>query len=243
MARPRGEGSAFWQSRIEGQFPEDSAWSIIPRSYFIAARQRYDKAPKDWDNIADAYTSRFGLDVGDGIDPHALSRWCGPVLYSLAKLPARGDMMDANRAAGMSSRQMRLYPDSTITIDRGFGSGVIGILKEQDFEAQGVHWGESARDSKTFLNCKAEDFWTLREALRKGEVAIAPLGEHEDELMEDWAGIYYEETSTGKIKIEKKELTRERLKRSPDCGDAGVFGFRQPRKPPKKHRVRAVSNW
>lgn len=242
-ARPRGEGSSFWQSRIEGLFPEDSAQSVIPRSYFIAARQRYDQAPKDWDEISDLHSSRFGLDVGDGGDPHALARWCGPVLYSIAKMPTRGDMLDANRAAGMSSRQMKAYPGSGITIDRGFGSGVIGILKEQELNAHGVHWGQAARDNKTYLNAKAEDFWLLREALRKGEVAIAPLGDLEDELMDDLAGTYFEETSAGKIKIEKKELTRERLKRSPDCGDATVFGFRQLPKPPKKHRVRTASNW
>ena len=140
----------------------------------LVARQRYDQAPKDWDESSDLHSSRFGLDVGDGGDPHALARWCGPVLYSIAKMPTRGDMLDANRAAGMSSRQMKAYPGSGSTIDRGFGSGVIGILKEQELNAHGGHWGQAARDNKTYLNAKAEDFWLLREALRKGEVAIAP---------------------------------------------------------------------
>jgi hypothetical protein len=61
--------------------------------------------------------------------------------------------------------------------------------------------------------------------MEKGEVAIAPLGEYEDELMEDWANCYYEETATGKVRIEEKPKTRARLGRSPDLGDAAVYGY------------------
>ncbi|MBD2073921.1 hypothetical protein H6F86_08465 [Phormidium sp. FACHB-592] len=74
-------------------------------------------------------------------------------------------------------------------------------------------------------NLKAELYWTLREAMRKGEVAIAPLGEYEDEVMDDLAGTYYEETGKGTTKIGDKEKTRKRLHRSPDCGDAVVYGW------------------
>jgi hypothetical protein len=54
---------------------------------------------------------------------------------------------------------------------------------------------------------------------------LAPLGEYEDEVMDDLAGTYYEETSKGRTKIEDKEKTRKRLHRSPDCGDAVIYGW------------------
>lgn len=226
-----GEGSSYWQSRIEGLFPEDSAQSSIPRSYFQAARARYDADPEKWDALAKPHAARFGLDVGDGCDPHALAKWQGPVLYAASLHPTQGDMLDTNRAAGLTGAALQSHANSAVTVDRGFGSGVIGLLLERGFSAHGVHWGESASDPAIYLNAKAEDYWNLREALRKEELAIAPLGDVEEMVMEDLSGVYYEYTSSGKIRMEDKAKTRKRLHRSPDAGDAVVFGFRLP--PPK----------
>lgn len=242
-----GEGSAYWQSRVEGLFPEDSTQSIVPRTWFMAARARYDADPEYWKKQAIAHSFRLGLDVGDGADSHALAQWQGPLLWSARSIPTKGDQQDVTRAAGMAiavlkdiktrsvaAQLNRLNPDNphqgSVTVDRGgVGAGAHALLKEQGHPSTGVHWGESARDSAQFLNAKAEDYWTLREACRKNEIAIAPLGQYEDELMEDLAGTYWEMTSVGKIKIEDKAKTRKRLKRSPDLGDAVALGFRQPR--------------
>ena len=231
-----GEGSSFWQSRVEGLFPQDATQSVIPMSYFRAARARYDADPEKWNKLSAAHAARFGMDVGDGEDAHALSRWKGPVLYAVSQHPTQGDMLDTNRAAGIAGAEMRSHQGSSISVDRGFGSGVIGLLKEQGLSAQGVHWGESASDPSIYLNAKAEDYWNLREALRKEEVAIAPLGEIEDMLMEDLSGVYYEMTSSSKIRMEDKQKTRKRLGRSPDAGDSAVLGFRQPPPKPKIKR-------
>lgn len=224
-----GEGSAYWQSRVEGYFPEDSAQSVIPRSFFLRARMRYDSDPAQWDAEADAHQNRFGLDVGDGGDEHALARWRGPVLYSVRTMATKGDMEDVSRASGMAINALVEYP-GTITVDRGggFGSGPLATLKERGYKCFGAQWGAGAKDPALYLNAKAEDFWTLREAMRKEEVAIAPLGDDEEMLMEDLSGVYWEETSTGKIKIEDKDKTRKRLKRSPNAGDAVVIGYRLP---------------
>lgn len=223
-----GEGSAYWQSRVEGCFPEDSKQSIVPRSWFMAARRRYDADPEHWNAQDPHHSSRYGLDVGDGGDDHALARWCGPVLYLAKPVPTKGDQEDVTRAAGLAIAHLKIYSGS-VSVDRsGCGAGAQAILQEQGYNSHGVHWGESARDSAQFLNAKAEDLWTLREAFRLNQVAIAPLEEHEDEAMEDLAGIYWELTSTGKIRIEDKAKTRKRLHRSPNVGDAVALGFRQP---------------
>lgn len=226
--RKYSEGSAYWQSRVEGLFPEDSTQSIVPRTWFMAARRRYDSDPEYWDMQAAPHPSRYGLDVGDGDDDHALSRWRGPVLYFAKPETTKGDQEDVTRAAGLAIAHIKIQPGS-ISVDRGgCGAGAQAILQEQGYNSHGVHWGESARDSAQFLNAKAEDLWLLREAFRLNQVAIAPLGEYEDEAMEDLAGIYWELTSTGKIRIEAKEKTRKRLHRSPNVGDSIALGFRQP---------------
>lgn len=228
VRRKHGEASAFWASRVEGFFPSDSEASIIPRSWFKAARTRYDENPNHWDALSSSHKFRFGLDVGDGGDDHGLARWRGPVLYSVAVQATKGDREDVTRAAGWALRESRAHYDGAISVDHiGVGSGALAILKEQGISASGVNWGGAAKNSSQFANCKAEDFWLLREAFRNGEIALAPLGEIEEMLMADLSGTYYEETSTGKIKIEDKKLTRKRLHRSPNAGDAVVYGFRK----------------
>jgi hypothetical protein len=137
-----------------------------------------------------------------------------------------GDERDAHRAAAMVAKESKTFGKGSVAVDNvGVGAGALSILHEEGYPSQGFRWGSAAKDKERFANLKAEQMWLLREEMEKGEVAIAPLGEYEDELMEDWANTYYEETVSGKIKIEDKKLSRQRLGRSPNCGDAGVLGY------------------
>lgn len=233
------EGSPYWQSRVEGFFPEFAGQSIIPRNYFLAARARYDANPQKWNAIAAQHPWRHGLDVGDGHDSHAKSRWRGPVLYAIEKKPTLGDLEDTSRAAEWGFDSLMAY-GGTIGVDNiGVGAGTLSEIRkmldgggEDKSAAFGVNFGaerpkceeDDYSDELEAANLKAWLYWDLREAIRRGEVAIAPLGELEDELLEDWSGTYYEQ-SVGKIKIEDKAKTKKRLHRSPDCGDAGIYGW------------------
>lgn len=236
------EGSRYWKTRVEGLFAIDSQASIIPRSYFLAARARYDSNPAYWDALAKQQQWRHGLDVGDGNDDHALSSWCGPVLYAIDKMATQGDMEDVSRAAKWGLKTLKAKP-GTIGIDKvGVGSGALSELRgdlidagQDPDQAFGINFGGAPKGEvedydESFIpeNLKAELYWSLREAMRKKEVAIAPLGEYEDEVMDDLAGIYFEEGGKGKTRIEDKKKTRKRLQRSPDCGDAVVYGWSSP---------------
>jgi hypothetical protein len=234
VRKKKGEGSTFWQSRVDGLFPLDSEESIIPRSWWQAARRRYDENPRHWDGEAGGQDYRFGLDVGDGEDAHAIAGWRGPVLYLVQEHPTRGDREDVGRAATLAGRLLTEYGGS-VKVDRiGVGAGALSNLIEGSYDAHGVHWGEGVNkevleeDDPPFLNRKAQDFWQLREAFRLGEVAIAPLGEYEEQAMEELAGTYYEETAAGKTRIEDKKKTRKRLGRSPNLGDAIVLAHARP---------------
>lgn len=225
--KKHGEKSAFWESRVEARFPLDAGQSIIPRRYFLMARVKFDNLTvEEWNKKLINQPSRYGLDVGDGGDPHALSRWQGSVLWSVRSQATLGDELDAGRAAAMVVKDCKSFGKGAIAVDNvGVGAGALDTLKREEYPARGIRWGAGAKDSESYVNLKAEQFWLLREALEKGEVAIAPLGEYEDELMEDWANTYYEELPNGKIKIEDKKKTKERLGRSPDLGDAAVYGY------------------
>jgi len=226
VARPKGEASSFWKSRVEGQFPTDSANSLIHRSWFWQARQRYDADPDKWEARAKGQPKRWGLDIGDGGDPHARACWQGPILRLAEEKPTQGDREDTVRAAHWMMRDADKKLD-VIKVDHiGVGSGTLATLLGDKYHAYPGGWSEGADDSAQFLNIKAEECWALREAFQYGEIAVAPLGEElEERLLDELSGIYWEETEPGKIRMEMKKKTRARLKRSPNLFDAVVMGY------------------
>ncbi|NER98614.1 MAG: hypothetical protein F6J86_33125 [Symploca sp. SIO1B1] len=222
-----GEGSPFWESRVEARFPLDSGQSIIPRRYFLMGRVKFDQlSATEWREKLKRHTPRYGLDVGDGGDAHAISRWQGSVLWFVRSQPTLGDELDTGRAAGMVIADIFQHGNGYVGVDNvGVGAGALDIIKREHVYARGIRWGKPATDKERFANLKAEQFWEVREALEKRELAIAPLGDYEEELMEDWANTFYEETAKGQIKIEDKAKTKQRLGRSPNCGDAAIYGY------------------
>jgi len=242
-----GEGSAYWISRVEGHFPTSTANSVITRQDFIAARARYDSNREYWDRAAERFGWRYGLDVGDTGDPHALAAWRGPVLYSVEEKPTMGDHRDITRAANMGYEALK-RTGGELRVDRtGVGAGALSDVKiwldERPLEvprgsrAIGVAFGgkpmglcEDNRRSKSERedepayiprNLKADLFLAFREASRRKQFAIAPLGDDiEEKLMEGFAAIHYEESSQGTVNIEDKKKTKKRLGRSPDPEEA-----------------------
>ena len=244
VRRKKGEQSSYWLSRVEALFPQDVGQSIIPESWFLAARARYDANPAHWDDLANRSYNKMGLDVGDGGDPHALARWKGPVLYSVKEKPTFGDREDVSRAANFGWQELCEHP-GVLSVDQiGVGAGalseLLGRIRERPNElggvstVQGCNFGAKPEESQgeAFLttHLKHDLYLSLREAFRKEEIAIAPLGEIEEKLRRGFSLIYYEETRSGYTVIEPKAKTRKRLKRSSDPEDAVVMGWGSKRK-------------
>lgn len=239
VRRNKGEDSAFWQGRVEARFPTDQIRSIIPRSYWLAARARYDRDPDYWDSRAREAMPRHGLDVGDGNDPHAWAMWRGPVFYSVKEQPTVGDREDTARAVDWALDTILERNQGSIAIDCvGVGSGVyshtVRGIKQRPWKssakAYAVNFGLSGSHvNPQFKNLRAQQYWALRIALEEGEVACAPLGKRvEEKLFSGFAKIPYYE---GRVIYlpEKRELrTSKFLGRSPDSEDATVMGFNVP---------------
>lgn len=241
----KGENSAFWCGRVNAQFPQDNAQSIVPRSWFKAARARYDKDPDYWQRVAaQARSYRHGVDVSDGGDDATISTWRGNVLLDLILVPTRGDREDTERICNAAWKQLMKYP-GVMGVDRiGVGAGVLsGLLtrlKDEENKreirllpivptAVGINFGGKAENELAdaeALNLKADLYWGLREEMEQDTIAIAPIDpELEERLEDEFALQYYEETVTGKIKMEDKKKVKARIHRSPDCADAVVMGY------------------
>lgn len=216
----RGPGTTYWQTRFDGDFPASSADSIVPRSWFEAARARYDRDPRRWDEIALAHSWIHSLDVGDGVEPHALCSRRGPVVYALAEYPTIGDREDVARAQGYARIALETRPGEIVVDDIGVGSGVLAGLLETGELARGMR--DAFFDSDRYITVRADMYWTFREELERGEIAIAPLGEEVEEAVRDELAQTHRAppTSKGKVRLELKEVTSKRLGHSPNLADA-----------------------
>lgn len=230
VRQDKGEFSVFWQGRVEGVFPEDIIEGIIPITWLKAARERYDLNPEYWDKSVRASPWRIGIDVGDGGDNHAVSLWKGLVLYEVALHPTQGDELDTIRIADIVAEKIRkLGGNYYAAVDKtGVGAGTLARLKQQGYFVRGCAFGESAENNHEFSNRKTELFWKLRDGLRLGKIAIAPLGEIENQVFEDLSSHRYSLSGKGgedaQINCESKKHVRARLKRSPDAGDSVIIG-------------------
>lgn len=219
-----GETSGYWKSRVEAEFPTEDADGIIPLTLLKQARQRYDANPTYWDNLAKQHPWRLGLDVGDGGDNHALAILRGPVLYEVQIHPTKGDLLDVDRAADIAIKEIsNLGTSYTISVDNtGVGAGTLAKLRKSGYSSHPCKFGDmpSYKKNKTtpeqkFTNRKAELYWQLRELLRLGKIAIAPL-ENEDYVFQDLTATRYSANTKDEIFCEPKEKTKSRLGRSPD---------------------------
>lgn len=231
VRQDKGEFSVFWMGRVEGEFPVDAIDGIIPISWLRAARERYDSNPEYWDGVALGCPWRIGADVGDGGDSHGVAIWRGPVLYEVELHPTQNDELDTIRLADLLASRVKVLGlrNYHIAVDNtGVGAGTLARLKQQGYNARGCVFGESAEESKEFNNRKTELFWKFRDALRLGKIAIAPLGDIEEQVFEDLSAHRYTLSGKGgedkQICCESKRHVRARLKRSPDAGDAVIIG-------------------
>jgi hypothetical protein len=225
-----GIDSAYWQSRVCAEFPDNASDGIVPHSWLVEARVRYDLNPEYWDAIASRYYWQLGLDIADGGgDRHALAAWGGrSVLYSIDEFIPKGDRNDTMRIVGIVGKRIKSYKNCSIAVDNlGAGAGSLSRLRELGYMAKACTFSakptRTPDDGTSYRNLKAQLFWELREDLQAGAIAIAPLGNLEDMLFEELAAIRYDVNSAGVICCEPKEVVRKQLGRSPDLADAAVI--------------------
>lgn len=211
-----------YSARVEGQFPEQGEYNVIPLSWIEQAQDRWlDMEPDDRAPMV------FGVDVArGGMDRSAII----PRLHNYVPWIKSYSGLDTQQLAGEVIQEYRIYKPKQANVDViGLGSGVVDELKlhrEINVSAVNVSLPSAVLDDdghKKFANLRAEFWWALRESLDpKGDdpLALPP----DDELLADLAAPQYD-FSKGWIQIEPKELTKKRLGRSPDLGDALMLTF------------------
>lgn len=212
----KGEDSPYWVSRLCADFPDSNAAAVIPSHL--------------WDDAIDNYVTqvlpcvpRYGVDVGGRVDDHAIAKWVDKTLM----------LVEAHSSSKMSTISWGDYivsfvdsVSNPIWVDRvGVGLGTLDRLlqKYPKNYVKGVSNGDPS-PSPEYKNLITYAAWTLRLALQRGEVTVAPLPDI-DLIIEEFDATEYVVESDKRIALEPKERTKAKLGRSPDRRDAILLGW------------------
>jgi hypothetical protein len=209
-----GEDSDFVKVRVRGIFPDASETQFIPTGLTDAALERV---------VTEAQVAHAPVIIG--VDP-AYSGADDAVIYLRqglhAKLLWRGnkttdDLIMAKRIADYEDQ----YKADAVFIDFGYGTGLKSIGDGWGRSWVLVPFGGGSTDPQ-MANKRGEMYNNAKTWLKMGGAL------DERETAEDLSAAEYRVRVDGRIVLEEKGLIKDRIGRSPGCGDAFVLTFAFP---------------
>lgn len=221
--REWGADSDPFRVRVLGEFPRQSADSLIPLAWVEAAENHTETLP--------ALECHLGLDVaryGDcetvlverrGDEVTAIAAWTG---------------VDLMGTVGRVVERCRRKDVASVTVDTvGVGGGVYDRLDEMkregchDLSTTELYGFESGGRSAhpDFESRRDQSYWELRARFEEGRLSLSGSFPR---LTGQLTGLRYGYTSRGKLKVESKDDLRRRGRVSPDWADALMLAFSRP---------------
>lgn len=215
-----GEDSAFWQSRVLGQFPRiatDIVINLIWAENAELVPMKKDKKPRFY----------LGGDIGEyGTDEYVW--YVGTETYKEEIVVAHNP--EPIESVGITKQLMEKYniAPCDATID-GIGAGAVvcSKLHEDGVKVNRFVASEKALDYKQFEDKVTEAWWNIRTLLNtKSEYYNNySFGGRVDRLKSDLCTRKYRTSSHGRLQLEPKKEYRKRMKRSPDYADAMMLCY------------------
>ena len=209
---------------------EDDEWQAIPTEWVRAAQERWTSTPP-----VGIPQCALGVDVAQGgADNTVIARrhdgWFAPLIVEPgSKTPGGTDV------AGLVIAKRYDAAKVIIDVGGGWGADALGHLRASDVDAtayMGVRaTGLRSEDGQfNFTNVRSAAYWRLREALnpdRRGgsRIMLPPSKRLMSDLCTPRYRIKSHGTAQAAIELESKESVVDRLKRSPDEGDAVVMAW------------------
>jgi len=237
-----GEDSAFWASRVRGNFPPESPDQLIPLGWIEAAMDRWDDLPPEsrwWEDLQQArlLPIETGCDIAGKGDAESVFVSRSGGVEAPIYLPGKhASTMDTTGwvmqyADKTSSKITRIDAD-------GIGAGVYDRAREQKLKGvTAFHGGEKANNPERFINRRAEAYWNLRTRYEEGTIASARDSKKTGQL----SSLKYKLDSKGRIQVESKDDMRKRGLVSPDRADAEMMAFARGGKPATAVKPSAIS--
>jgi len=179
----------------------------------------------------------WGVDVARfGDDSSAIAKWTGNALTDIVTYDNL-DTTEQVRTIATAMRKASVSPGHVGVDAVGIGAGVVDGLRGDGLDVVEIISGGKARKRRTirdgpgedmrFKNLRSQMWWVLREALENGRVALPYCSQ---DLVEDLCAPRYRISGDKTIEVEPKRGRSKawgiyhRLGRSPDEGDAAVYG-------------------
>lgn len=211
--REWGESSPLWQSKVRGQFPDQSEDALLSLAWLEAAKRReHEPAERDaWEagiDVAGPGEDETVVVVRHGARIEAWKAW--------AESDPRGKVLDF-----LAPYQERLGAVKVDSIGQGYYFG--RHLEDHGYASRvvDINVGEASHDKERYANLKAELYWALRLRAQSGDLA----GLADDLTLSQLSGIRYRHNARGQVVIESKDEARKRGVKSPDRAEAVMLAF------------------
>lgn len=215
------EASFFYM--VLGHYSPQPAQQLISREWINNARARWDSYVTEHGETPPRHTSAImGLDVGEfGTDANVACFRYGGFVERLIAWNGVDTILTGDRAISeyRGRNTARANVDAT-----GIGAGVAPHMQRDGCSAIPVKVASSPTEKTElgeFAILRDQLWWACREWLRTDTGATLPPDEG---LIQELLVATYE-VEGGKIKVMKKKLMRELLKRSPDRADSLCLTF------------------
>lgn len=209
--RKKGVNSNYYRIYVLGEFPLDSADSIIKWKWLIDATQREFEEDENYPIMA-------GIDpAGEGSDKTIIA------IRQKHKLIALEEITDSDKDTKGEKCLEVLYRynvDDCIVLANGVGAELYLYLKKYFKKVKGVYEMNSPIDGRKYKNKRAEMWDDCAKAFEDG---LLQIPYNPDLLGELNAPMWLREKQL--LQVEAKERIKKFLKRSPDNADAFVATF------------------
>jgi hypothetical protein len=219
-----GDTSPFLSVRIKGEFPKQGANSVVPIFLVEAATRRFDtEEPSDPLELG-VDVARFGDD--DSVIQPRRGLWApeAKVIHGQDVVQVAGATLQVARERARPGERPRVKVDVV-----GVGAGVADILRQhEEIEVVDVNVAEAStyhEEGKPEFSLLRDQLWfAITDWLKSG----GKLQPGQAKLEGDLAAPTYSFDVRGRVKVERKEDIKKRLKRSPDRADALALAIYSP---------------
>jgi hypothetical protein len=222
-----GEHSNEYRVRWLGEFPISDDNAIIPRDVIEASLTRdVPPAPRSSPVV-------WGVDVAyKGADRTGLAKRQANHLCEPIRLFHQLDTMQVASWVKLEWDQTPpgLRPVAICVDANGFGAGVADRLRQLGLPARAIMVSEApATNAETYADLRTELWFKARAWFARRDCRLPAsyqAARPEDSLVDELTGVHYGYRKPSmKITVEAKDVTKRRLRRSPDIADAFVMTF------------------
>jgi len=220
QAEAYGIASAYYQSRVLGEFPAHEDEVLIPRALVTPACER--ALPQL--SRSDYATAVWGLDLARfGNASSVLIKRIGNSVPEPPKVWRAVDLMTivGYIKTDYESLPYDMRPLSVCVDAIGLGAGVADRMSELGLPVTFVNVSESPAVSGRYYRLRDELYGRCRDWFEKRDCTIP----RHDRLVNELTSVRYRFTSDGRLRIESKDEMKKRGLASPDVADAFALSF------------------